>query len=1333
MKIALKSTGQIKDDIRDINASLGTKFNLSQLTKKTADAPESLENADMFVDIMRSIRAQEGTPYRDYAHLVKHTAKEQKKIRAEKRISLPEYFESNTQKPEKTPRLYQEYIIKKLLQTDENFGVELPTGTGKTLIEFLVLREYARTHPDTILVLTAPTGILCAQHRQELPHDLQDICFDPALSPYENIAQGKRLWVDTPESFEMALEKNILDHQNISIGIMDEVHIGTKADTGKYSTFPLGEKINQSGGRILGFTASPGGESGKKVLSERLGIKDQNWLSWQTPEVWDSLQYYYQPKYIQTISVSCPEYHTDLIDAFGDILEPYWQKIKDAHLPYIPKNPRQRIPYIPHKDIEKILTCLNAFLKNEPLPEHVQTSSWDDFLRYNGYDYEYYKELKEALHKYGSYYDHYQQIIGESYQGFLDQMDAIQDDFTPHQLKQLFPEYRHPHPIKTPDLMRQRFEEIESTPHDQINVQKIYWSFSRMIAQIDLLLKILQTQTRGIILSQTLKKYTEHLQKIQETLHKHIKTRPNPKDEDALFEWITKLKEKTPWLVEQTQTAIEILHKNEEKSQKNRDSNGYWYKYNTFFGDDLKNIYKTVLQLRQKGIHHPKIDAYREVIDNEINKRDNQVMSALSHITVLQEAQRDLKANNFDPISIRGGAGKFNEIKHAYAKKKFEAHEKNPLQGTSVLRQGIDTSADTMVHYSLPRNEEERIQYGGRAGRQDIGRNIYLAMDHPESRDRAHIHRITQGLKKSTVTNAPPTDPLYKKLTKSYDWSKAFGGPQKKEFWIDELDDRHHQEINHQGKNDAPIDQQEKISVLVFERFKVSPPLTIRHTSNGWYLTGNIQDKTGSIPLRIWGIVNQKKAEELRESLQRQPFVGIAGNINKYRGQIQCNINLNERPGTENNRIIPLSQESFIPEEYGEKISEKHLGKEQIFIDRYKNTVENIDSESLKTLLETFFKDNPTHWTTYRNIGAGSRNHHSYPQGLIEHSTNLATIGRHIAKLYPWLKSDVIQTGALLHDIGKTKTYTQNTDGHTQVGDNEIHGDGHLNAGLTMIMNHIEQNIPKTLSAEEEALVYNCILGHQGRPKDNMGGIDEIKYPETLAVFFADFLESKLNTLLQKTHQLKNTDGEYPSIHPTDIWYQFQQRNMEYLSDIPALQSYLSALREIHYDLGDIDPQTHKILELFQTIKNLYPSLKTDIFIAITLTNDRLFRLENPFHLPQSTNALKKLNELLSRNTTLPHSIQKALRNAVANAETPHTFSEKLPQSSTPEKSPINHYTLLYTHLKKIVQTFDALEEIRKGKTIENITHTYKNDIDLVLDTPDLDKFKPDTGQMSLF
>ena len=77
-----------------------------------------------------------------------------------------------------------------------------------------------------------------------------------------------------------------------------------------------------------------------------------------------------------------------------------------------------------------------------------------------------------------------------------------------------------------------------------------------------------------------------------------------------------------------------------------------------------------------------------------------------------------------------------------------------------------------------------------------------------------------------------------------------------------------------------------------------------------------------------------------------------------------------------------------------------------------------ITNAYLAVLLDEIFTDEM--YRAYCQAPAAKGFHHNYIHGLLEHSVSVCRVADAIADQYPDVNRDLLMTGAILHDIGKT-------------------------------------------------------------------------------------------------------------------------------------------------------------------------------------------------------------------------------------------------------------------------------------------------------------------------
>ena len=162
------------------------------------------------------------------------------------------------------PREYQENIAKSVLEKG-NTLVVLPTGLGKTLIALIVMDKMPTK--GNILFM-APTKPLAEQHavsiKKHLSIDEEEIALiTGTIKPKDRIELWKKkICICTPQTARNDLMKERLDLDNFVLCVIDEAH----RSVGNYAYTYVAEKCWDRNIKILGMTASPGGE--KKRIKE---------------------------------------------------------------------------------------------------------------------------------------------------------------------------------------------------------------------------------------------------------------------------------------------------------------------------------------------------------------------------------------------------------------------------------------------------------------------------------------------------------------------------------------------------------------------------------------------------------------------------------------------------------------------------------------------------------------------------------------------------------------------------------------------------------------------------------------------------------------------------------------------------------------------------------------------------------------------------------------------------------------------------------------------------------------------------------------------------------
>ena len=278
------------------------------------------------------------------------------------------------------------------------------------------------------------------------------------------------------------------------------------------------------------------------------------------------------------------------------------------------------------------------------------------------------------------------------------------------------------------------------------------------------------------------------------------------------------------------------------------------------------------------------------------------------------------------------------------------------------------------------------------------------------------------------------------------------------------------------------------------------------------YLTMRIGDKTGEIPMKIWeyrtGSINALSAGKV---------IRINGaSLRTFNSSLQI-----EADGKNSSIVRVLDEaevdyEAFLPSAPG------NIEELQSALDDAICSVKNI---SLRRLLEEFFNDNEFRMLFMRTPAA-LRRHHVYLGGLLDHTVGVLKLCLAAADSYPRVDRDLLVAGALLHDIGKVRTY-QVTKGFE--GTDEGRLIGHLVLGTQMVREKVQllREDGVVFSTSVEALLLHLLVSHHGIME--WGSPVEPLSLEACILHHADNFDAQVNKFLGV---LRDNEGTQESWSP---------------------------------------------------------------------------------------------------------------------------------------------------------------------------------------------------------
>ena len=278
--------------------------------------------------------------------------------------------------------------------------------------------------------------------------------------------------------------------------------------------------------------------------------------------------------------------------------------------------------------------------------------------------------------------------------------------------------------------------------------------------------------------------------------------------------------------------------------------------------------------------------------------------------------------------------------------------------------------------------------------------------------------------------------------------------------------------------------------------FLITKKDTKKDKNNKYFCDLELQDMTGVIPGKIW---SESISSTDINSFKKRDVVSIEGEVNdsdKFGKQI--NIKSIVKVDEKN---IEYSDFIFI----NKKIDDKTL---QSLIAELKNYISDIKNSNIRTLLDSFFNDDKF-FEKFCSATAAIKNHHAAVGGLLLHSVSVARICKFIAETYgksnKLIDEDVLFCGSILHDVGKTDSYSVSmTIGINEEEENLV---SHISLGYGMILMKMEKisDFPENLKRE----ILHIILSHHGVKE--YGSPVEPQTLEAIIVYNADRFDADID------------------------------------------------------------------------------------------------------------------------------------------------------------------------------------------------------------------------------
>ncbi len=299
-------------------------------------------------------------------------------------------------------------------------------------------------------------------------------------------------------------------------------------------------------------------------------------------------------------------------------------------------------------------------------------------------------------------------------------------------------------------------------------------------------------------------------------------------------------------------------------------------------------------------------------------------------------------------------------------------------------------------------------------------------------------------------------------------------------------------EQNGEGRPDAPDSESNKklfVSMLQdgtqIETIFVVTRKTVGVKKNGdQFLSFTFADKTGNINGVAWDNV-----DSINQGVSSGDFASVSAKVSQYNGAPQLVVS----------NMVKIPADQIIPMDF---IASSSRNPDTMF-ERLQKLTRSMETPYLKDLTEAFWND-AEFVKKFKAAPAAKRMHHNYIGGLLEHTLSMAILIDRIAGHYSGVDMDMLLTGAVLHDIGKTR----------EIGFDyqiEYTDEGRLLNHIVIGISMLDQKLAQVPDFPEDRanLLKHMIVSHHGYRE--FGSPEPPKTIEAVLLNYIDEIDAKVN------------------------------------------------------------------------------------------------------------------------------------------------------------------------------------------------------------------------------
>ncbi len=302
----------------------------------------------------------------------------------------------------------------------------------------------------------------------------------------------------------------------------------------------------------------------------------------------------------------------------------------------------------------------------------------------------------------------------------------------------------------------------------------------------------------------------------------------------------------------------------------------------------------------------------------------------------------------------------------------------------------------------------------------------------------------------------------------------------------------------------------------IVDHFLMIRKSEVRNTKTGKkFLSMELGDKSGSINTNVWN--DTAGFDNIADKGKVGDIIKVSGSIDEFQGIPQIKVS--------SIRLSILADNVEVKDFLPRSARDPEVMKKELLV-----RIEDISNAHLKELLKNIFSGERIE--KFKTAPAGKSWHHGYIHGLIEHTLEMIKICDLMCDFHPQINRDLLVSGAMLHDFGKTEELSY--DSAFNYSDK-----GKLIGHIVICASMVEEETKKIAEFPEELknLLIHLILSHQGKLEYASPVVP--KTVEAIALYQADELSAKVNAYVGVINSDMTTEGNWTKfIHlaQTDLY-----------------------------------------------------------------------------------------------------------------------------------------------------------------------------------------------------